>query len=203
MQRASGTAATSTPMYRTTQTTPSPRPIAPGNTPAQHGTYPAAPSRPLSRPTGNTPSTGTLRPTGPARPGTTRPGVPGHPTTTRTGTRPGTPAQKPQERRVPAVKEKVTGPVSIPPQIVVKDLADLLHTTPNEIIRGLIKHSIFANINQMVEYEKAATVAKELGFEPSLSAVTAASAAQTGGLSANEAMMASRNEENMTTIPPV
>src|SRR5438132_8474493 len=204
MQRASGTAATSTPMYRTTQTTPSPRPIAPGNTPAQHGTYPAAPSRPLSRPTGNTPSTGTLRPTGPARPGTTRPGVPGHPTTTRTGTRPGTPAQKPQERRVPAVKEKVTGPVSIPPQIVVKDLAELLHTTPNEIIRGLIKHSIFANINQIVEYEKAALVAEELGFEPSLSTITTAPAVQSDrGLSANEAMMATRDDDDMVVIPPV
>src|SRR5207244_4884466 len=122
---------------------------------------------------------------GAPRPGAPRPVAPGHPASARPGARPATPAQRSQERRAAAVKKKRTGPVSIPPQIVVKDLADLLHTTPNEIIRGLIKHSIFANINQMVEYEKAATVAKELGFEPSLSAVTAASAAQTGGLSAN------------------
>ncbi|HEY6409420.1 MAG TPA: translation initiation factor IF-2, partial [Ktedonobacteraceae bacterium] len=98
----------------------------------------------------------------------------------------------------------MTGPVSIPPQIVVKDLAELLHTTPNEIIRGLIKHSIFANINQMVEYEKAALVAEELGFEPSLSTLTTAPAVQSEkGLSANETMMATRNEDNMVNIPPV
>jgi len=87
---------------------------------------------------------------------------------------------------------------------VVKDLAELLHTTPNEIIRSLIKHSIFANINQMVEYEKAALIAQELGFEPGLSTLTTTPAVQSEkGLSANEAMMATRNEDNMVVIPPV
>jgi translation initiation factor IF-2 len=87
---------------------------------------------------------------------------------------------------------------------VVKDLADLLHTTPNETIRGLIKHGIFASINQVVEYEKAAMVAQELGFEPSPSAPTVTTAVQNNrGLSANEAMIASRNEDNMVVIPPV
>jgi len=87
---------------------------------------------------------------------------------------------------------------------VVKDLAELLHTTPNETIRGLIKHGIFASINQVVEYEKAAMVAQDLGFEPSLSTPTVTTAVQNNrGLSANEAMIASRNEDNMVVIPPV
>ena len=102
------------------------------------------------------------------------------------------------------MKEKPTGPVSIPPQIVVKDLATLLHATPNEIIRDLIKNGIFASINQVVDYEKAAVVAKELGFEPQASALTVAPAVQREkGLSANEAMMATRNEDDMVVIPPV
>jgi translation initiation factor IF-2 len=87
---------------------------------------------------------------------------------------------------------------------VVKDLADLLQATPNEIIRGLIKHGIFASINQVVDYDKAALVAQELGFEPSPSSLSVAPAVQSErGLSANEAMMASRNEDNMVVIPPV
>jgi translation initiation factor IF-2 len=102
------------------------------------------------------------------------------------------------------VKEKPTGPVSIPPQIIVKDLADLLHATPNEVIRGLIKHGIFASINQVVDYDKAALVAQDLGFEPVQSAVTTAPAVQRGtGLSANEAMMATRDQDNTVVIPPV
>ena len=87
---------------------------------------------------------------------------------------------------------------------MVKDLADLLHATPNELIRNLIKHGIFASINQVVEYENAATVATEMGFEPSLSAVAVAPAVQSErGLSANEIMMATRNDNDTVIIPPV
>jgi translation initiation factor IF-2 len=87
---------------------------------------------------------------------------------------------------------------------VVKDLADLLHATPNEIIKGLISNGIFANINQIVEYDKAALVAKELGFEPSQSAVTSGPAIQSENkLSANEEMMAQRGNDNTVVIPPV
>ncbi len=132
----------------------------------------------------------------PARPG--QHGAPG-----RSGVRPGAP-QRTHERRVAAVKEKPTGPISIPPQIVVKDLAELLQATPNEIIRGLIKHSIFANINEVVDYEKAALVAQDLGFEPSQSEVTVAPAVQRRreGLSA-ENLLDAKYDSGMITIPPV
>ena len=50
----------------------------------------------------------------------------------------------------------------------------------------------------------ARRVAQELGFEPSPSAPTVTTAVQNNrGLSANEAMIASRNEDNMVVIPPV
>ncbi len=122
------------------------------------------------------------------------------------GARPTTPAQRPSERRVHAVKEKPTGPVSIPAQIVIKDLADLLQASPNEIISDLIKkHSIFANINQVIDYEKAALVATDMGFEPSQIAQTEAPSVQRvkGGLSANEAMIAGRDVGDTVVIPPV
>ena len=138
------------------------------------------------------------------RPSNTRPGYGSHAPAGRPGNRTGPTAQRSPERRTPAVKEKPTGPISIPPQIVVKDLADLLRATPNEVIKGLIKHKIFASINQVVDYDKAALVAQDIGFEPQQSAMTTAPATTgNGGLSANEAMMASRNEENMVVIPPV
>jgi translation initiation factor IF-2 len=160
------------------------------NAPAQRATTPGSTAiRPGTRPGGTSQ-------------GTHRPGGYG----TRTGGRtPTTPARRQPERRIPVVKEKPTGPISIPPQIVVKDLAELLQTTPNDVIRGLIKHSIFASINQVVDYDKAALVATDLGFEPSQSELTTTPAVQgiSGGLSANEAMMATRHEDNMDVIPPV
>ncbi len=78
------------------------------------------------------------------------------------------------DRRTAALKEKPTGPVTIPAQIVVKDLADLLRSTPNEVIKTLIKHGIFASINEVVDYEKAAVIAQEMGFEPTQAAAPTA-----------------------------
>ncbi len=69
------------------------------------------------------------------------------------------------------------------------------------MIRDLIKQGVFASINQVVEYDKAALVAKEIGFEPQPSALTVVQ--QDRQLSANEVMMATRNEDNTIVIPPV
>src|SRR6266566_1529786 len=147
-QRSGGT---TSPVQRQASNAPAHRTTAPGSATTRPGTRPGSTS-----------------------PGTYRPG--GH--WTRTGGRPsGTQVRKQPERRVPIVKEKPTGPISIPPQIVVKDLAELLQTTPNDVIRGLIKHSIFASINQVVDYDKAALVASDLGFEPSQSELTVTPAA--------------------------
>ncbi|HET8846693.1 MAG TPA: translation initiation factor IF-2, partial [Ktedonobacteraceae bacterium] len=133
--------------------------------------------------------------------GSNRPGQ--HGPANRNNGRPSTP-QRNHERRTAAVAEKPTGPISIPPQIVVKDLAELLRATPNEIIRGLIKHSIFASINQVVDYEKAALVAQDLGFEPTQSELTVAPAVQRRreGL-ASEILLDAKYDANMIVIPPV
>ena len=173
--------------------------------PTRTGNSTGAPAyAPRQRPSGGAHGTSGVRPGtrhgGPAT-GSARPAQRSGPS--RSGGRPGT-QQRSHERRIAAVKEKPTGPVSIPPQIVVKDLAELLQTTPNEIIRGLIKHSIFANINEVVDYEKAAMVAQDLGFEPSLSEVTVAPAVQRRreGLVA-DTLLDAKYDGGLVTIPPV
>jgi translation initiation factor IF-2 len=55
----------------------------------------------------------------------------------------------------------------LPATILVKDLAEMLEATANEIITKLIAHGVFANINQPIDYKAAAAVATDLGFEPS------------------------------------
>jgi translation initiation factor IF-2 len=83
-------------------------------------------------------------------------------------------------------------------------MAELLSITPNEAIRGLIKHGIFANINQIVDYDKVAKVAEDLGFEPTQGEISVAPAIQgERQLSANEVMIASRDEDETVVIPPV
>lgn len=163
---------------------------------AQSGQQP----RPAARTSGiGAPASGGFRQGGGARPGQARPR--GQRGSGRPGARPA--GQRPAERRSASIKEKPTGPVSIPPQIIVKDLADLLQATPNEVIRGLIRHGVFAGINQVVDYDKAAVVAEELGFQPSQSAVTETATNGAKAMSAGEALLASRNEKDMVEIPPV
>ncbi|HEV2579362.1 MAG TPA: translation initiation factor IF-2, partial [Ktedonobacteraceae bacterium] len=98
-------------------------------------------------------------------------------------------------------------PISLPAQIVVKDLADLLHATPNEVISDLIKeHGIFANINQVIDYDKASLVAQDLGFEPSQTAAAVAPAVQRQRESVVPSPVVEeeqREQEQLVVIPPV
>jgi translation initiation factor IF-2 len=76
-------------------------------------------------------------------------------------------------QKAAAVATKPTGPIAIGPQIMVKDLAELLDVSVNEVIRNLISAGIFASINQVVSYDAAAKVAVALGLEPEEAQVVA------------------------------
>jgi translation initiation factor IF-2 len=61
----------------------------------------------------------------------------------------------------------------------VKELSDLLHITPIDAIKQLMRSGIMANINQVINYEVAVLVAKGYGYEvkPKAKAKVGASAA--------------------------
>jgi len=56
--------------------------------------------------------------------------------------------------------------ITIPDLITVRQLAELLGVSPIEVIKGLIADGIMANINQTIDYDTAAVVASDMGFEP-------------------------------------
>jgi translation initiation factor IF-2 len=58
--------------------------------------------------------------------------------------------------------------LEIPASVVVRELAELLHTTAIEVIKELMKQGVMASINQSVSYDAAAIVASQMGFEPHL-----------------------------------
>ncbi len=68
--------------------------------------------------------------------------------------------------------------VSIPDALTVKELADLLRVTPVEVIKRLMTNGVMANQNQVIDYDTAAIVAVELGFEPQPEEAEAAAAAE-------------------------
>ncbi len=73
-------------------------------------------------------------------------------------------AQPPASRAAPlyrpAPKEAV-----IPPLLTVKELSVLLGVSAVDIIKALMKNGVMANINQQLDYDTAAIVASDLGFE--------------------------------------
>ena len=79
-----------------------------------------------------------------------------------------------------AAPERTGGPIELPSTIAVKELADLLGVTTSDIIKELIKNGIFATINQSVDYDTAALVAGELGYETAERGAAAAAAAAAG-----------------------
>ncbi len=61
----------------------------------------------------------------------------------------------------PAAKPEVV----IPRRLTVKQLADILKVSGIDAIKCLMRNGVMANINQVVDYETAAIVATDLGFE--------------------------------------
>jgi translation initiation factor IF-2 len=58
--------------------------------------------------------------------------------------------------------------VEIPDFIVVRELANLMSVSPIDIIKELMNAGVMANINQQIDYDTAAIIAEEMGFEPRL-----------------------------------
>ena len=61
---------------------------------------------------------------------------------------------------------QIGGPVSLPRSITVRELSELLKSSPVEVIKELMKTGIMAAINESIDYEAAAAVAREFGHEP-------------------------------------
>jgi translation initiation factor IF-2 len=88
------------------------------------------------------------------------------------------PPRRPQTRRKrPKARQPVVAPsapvetngvraIQIPRVLTVKELGDLLSVAPVEVIKELMKNGVMASINQSIDFETAAIVAHDLGFEP-------------------------------------
>jgi translation initiation factor IF-2 len=56
--------------------------------------------------------------------------------------------------------------IEIPRVLSVKDLGELMSVSPVEVIKELMKNGVMASINQVIDYDTAAIVATDMGFEP-------------------------------------
>jgi len=81
-----------------------------------------------------------------------------------------------QQNTVEPVAEKAgqepaqakTTVIDLPRSIGLRQLADILHVNSINIIKQLMRNGIMANINQIIDYDTAASIVSSFGFKPHL-----------------------------------
>ena len=73
--------------------------------------------------------------------------------------------------------------VLLPEYVTVRELADIIGASPIEVMKRLIANGIMASINQQVDFDTAAIVAEEMGFEAqSAAAIAVEASVSLGGM---------------------
>ena len=97
--------------------------------------------------------------------------------------------------------------VLVPDYLTVRELAELIESSPIDVMKTLISNGIMASINQQIDYDTAAIVVEELGFSAeSASAVAAAREEEERAEQREEkwsAMYEGESAAGLTRRPPI
>jgi translation initiation factor IF-2 len=105
--------------------------------------------------------------------------------------------------QTPAAAPQAANVVEIPGTPTVKQLADSLRVTPVDIIKQLMRLGIFANINQTIDFQSAASVAAALGFQATQKAETGRKAATAVKEMRKEQLQQDKETTGLKPRPPV
>ncbi len=87
--------------------------------------------------------------------------------------------------------------------VTVRELATVLEVSPIDIIKELMNNGIMANINQQIDFDTAAIVAQEFGFEAHLPVEEVEIEAQEENLPLMARLLAEENPDDLCLRPPV
>lgn len=93
--------------------------------------------------------------------------------------------------------------IELPPIITVRDLAQAIDSSPIEIIKNLMANGVMANINQQVDFDTAAIVASEMGYDVKLETVEELKDESEGEIPLWRQVIADENPEDLVLRPPV
>jgi len=93
--------------------------------------------------------------------------------------------------------------IELPANIVIRDLALKIGKSPIDLIKKLMSNGVMATINQTVDFDTAAIVVGEYGFEAVLEAVVEAGKEETGEVPVWRQMIAGENGTLLKPRPPV
>lgn len=93
--------------------------------------------------------------------------------------------------------------ITLPSTLTVRELAQILNASPIQVIKVLMSNGVMANINQQIDFDTAAVVANELGFEAKLNEPEIIEETEAGEIPLWRQLISSENPEKLINRPPV
>jgi translation initiation factor IF-2 len=93
--------------------------------------------------------------------------------------------------------------IEFPASITVRELAQRMQASPIEVIKILMANGVMANINQMVDYDTAAIVASELGYEAAPEVLEEDEEQEVGEIPYWKQIIAEEDPSKLVSRPPV
>jgi translation initiation factor IF-2 len=98
--------------------------------------------------------------------------------------------------------EHQTRTIELPQTITIRELAISIESSPIEIIKNLMANGVMANINQQIDFDTAAIVAAEMGYEATLEASLEVDEDK-GEIPLWRKMIADEDTKDLVVRPPV
>ncbi len=96
--------------------------------------------------------------------------------------------------------------VLVPDYLTVREVAELIDASPIEVMKRLIANGIMASINQQIDYDTAAIVIEEMGYEAQSASAAAAKAEREKRAETSQTwrkVYAQEKPENLVNRPPI
>jgi translation initiation factor IF-2 len=93
--------------------------------------------------------------------------------------------------------------IILPPGITVRELSEKLNASPIDVIKTLMANGVMANINQQIDFDTAAIVASELGFDASLESLDISPDESLGEIPLWRQLINKESQKDLSPRPPV
>lgn len=101
------------------------------------------------------------------------------------------------------MSDNVNNKITLPYSISVRNLAEKMDASPIEVIKVLMANGVMASINQTIDFDTAAVVASELGFEPELEQKEEEKVEEEGQVPLWRRVIEKEDEADLESRPPV
>lgn len=93
--------------------------------------------------------------------------------------------------------------IELPSNLTVRELAERIEASPIQVIKTLMNNGVMASINQLIDFDSAAIVAEELGFEAVPEATEEDEHAESGEIPLWRQLISGEDPKDLRPRPPV